>query len=103
LIESETKRNFQRDLNAKDRMIDELRNELKGNTKVITEKHTQIIERFTHEKITLQTEINRLNQQILILKEAPQQPQKSDFAQIQGEKRKIYDKVWIILILIWVL
>jgi chromosome segregation ATPase len=99
LIQSESKRNFQKELNEKEREIERLRKRSNGNTKIITEKHTEIIEKFTHEKITLQTEINRLTQQILILKEKSNekqaiQPQaKSEFVINQEEKRKVYDKL----------
>ena len=99
MIQSESKRNFQKELNEKEREIERLRKRSNGNTKIITEKHTEIIEKFTHEKITLQTEINRLTQQILILKEKSNEKQaiqpavKSEFVTNQEEKRKVYDKL----------
>lgn len=70
-----------------------MRSQSKGQDRTIIEKHTRIIERHTQEKITLQTEINRLTQQILILKETKAKEPTPQVTNSQNEKRKIYNKV----------
>ena len=65
--------------------------------KIIKEKENLIIEKTTQERIILETEIEKLTKQIIILKEESQKKpienELDQFSQNQGEKRKVYDRL----------
>ena len=91
---------LKKELRRKDRRVGELEEQLKGLQKGRAEDHpgmVKVIEKHTMEKTELVTEINRLNQQILILREgAEKSREERELKQIsdeQGEKRKVYDKL----------